>query len=149
MKPSELYARVPEEISYDLYGLLDGYSNHIPEVADIVSFDHEENERTKRVQVCYYKNFMFDCRRFWSLGGVFFDGKPVMIIQNAGREGTDFHGRFVTDREQYFEMVKYILTLIDPEKQGDPDVYPVDEDIEGLDEFYGNKLDGYFARFDY
>ncbi len=46
-------------------------------------------ESSVRLSIRTHKYFNFDGRRFWRLASVWFDNKPVMIIQNAGREGDD------------------------------------------------------------
>jgi len=68
-----------------------------------------------------------------------------MIIQNAGREGDDHRRRFVTDKEKYKEMIKYIRTLLESEEEIE-DYFDPNEDIQGLDSFYGHTLDGVFKR---
>lgn len=150
MKPSELYARKPEEISYELYGFL---QHHIPEL-EYFNFDYDDNLKTKHIEIRYYKMFDFDYRRYWALASVFFNNvydtasqqEPIMIIQNAGREGDDYNERFITNKDGYLRMMKYILSCVNTEE---PDVHSPDEDIEGLDEFYGNSLDDHFERYNY
>lgn len=144
MKPSDLYARTPESINYDIGELIGFYYNHVPEI--------EQNnlpweDPNKRVEFRCYKYFNFDGRRFWKLAGVYFDGKPVMITQNAGREGDDHRKRFITDFEHYHGMVRYLMSLSQPANFKNEDIVGIDQEIEGLDEFYGNKLDGYFERY--
>lgn len=150
MKPSKLYAREPEEISYELYGLIE---HHIQEI-DSYDFDYDDNKKTKHIEIRYYKNFDFDGRRSWTLAGVFFNDvnnaaakqEPIMIIQNAGREGDDHTDRFITNRDGYLRMIKYLLSCANAPE---PDVISPDEDIRGLESFYGNTLDGHFERYRY
>lgn len=152
MKPSELYARVPEETTKDLDYLLGCYYNFIPEAIseETQHFMYNNNgmKENTRVEIRIYKYFDFDGRRFWRLTGVFFGGLPVMITQNAGREGDDHTARFVTDVHAYKKMVKYIRELLPlPDEEEIPDVVSADDDFPGLTDFYGNSLDGYFERF--
>lgn len=146
MTPRELYARAPVSTTSDLGALRGFYYDHVPEVSgDLVAEDP-----AVRVVVRVYKHFDFDHRRFWRLASVWFDGAPVMIVQNAGREGDDHRERFITNSTAYHAMIDHLQTLTKPAHQTsggavvDPDI-----DVPALDEFYGNKLDGYFEKARY
>ena len=145
MKPCELYNRVPESENSEICSLIGCYYNHIPQLDDSFSWSLPADDPNKRVIIKCYKNFAFDFRRFWRLASVWFDEKPVMIIQNAGREGDDHSARFVTDAETYRAMVSYLASLANVQFEK-INVVPLDVDINGLTEFYGNSLDGYFER---
>ena len=134
-----------------MYGFLE---HHIPDI-DTFNFDFTDNEKTKHIEIRYYKNFDFDGRRYWALAGVFFNEvnnaaarqEPVMILQNAGREGDDHNERFITNEDGYLRMMKYLRSCMDTDE---PNIqYLPDEDIEELDTFYGNSLNGHFKRFSY
>lgn len=152
MTPNELYDREPEQVvlaiepDTRLVGYLDGcYYNHVPEVDE-----HAQYNASDRVECRIYKDFNFDGRRFWRLASIWFDGKPVMIVQNAGREGDDWAKRYVTDQKAYAEMVYHIMSLMKPElDMGGHDFVDPDTDIEDLTSFYGNELDGYFTSARY
>lgn len=142
--PNELYAMTPEEISNDVGRLIGCYYNHIPEIDEYGNLYHI---KTPRIEIKYLKDWCYDGRRVWRLATVWFWDKPVMIIQNAGREGDDHHARFITDPKQYKEMIQYIIALMEIPEPELEDVYKPDEDIEGLTEFYDQSLDGYFERY--
>jgi len=155
MTPNELYYnRVPENSHYDLDYLIGFYYNHIPEIDEIDGIS-DANEKEQRVLIKEYKNFDFDGRRIWRLASVWFDDnnlanfghKPVMIIQNAGREGDDSTGRFITDEQLYKEMIMHIRTLVKGRPYETSDVVDPDVDINNLTSFYGNDLDGHFERY--
>ena len=74
-----------------------------------------------------------DERRFWILCSVWYEGKPFMITQNAGREGEDFVRRFVTDKVVYKEAFKHIVDLI-------PFHFEDVKDDEDFYTFYHNAL---------
>ena len=140
---NELYAMKPESISNDLSRLSGCYYNHIQEFNE-----HDEylgDEVQQRVEIRTLKFFDFDGRRFWKLSTVFFDGNPVMVIQNAGREGDDHSKRFITDTNLFMSMGKFIKSLI---KSGNelPEQVDCNMDIPELTEFYGNSLHGEFKR---
>ncbi len=151
MTPNELYMRIPENSHYDLEYLIGFYYNHIPEIEEI----SDANEKEQRVLIKEYKNFDFDGRRIWRLASVWFDDnnladfghKPVMIIQNAGREGDDRTGRFITDEKLYMEMIIYLRSLVKEDRPITSDVVDPDVDINNLTSFYGNELDGHFERY--
>lgn len=146
MKPSELYARKPEEVTTDITCLAGCYYNHMPEIENFDSVRWNIVQPDGKLKIHIYKYHSFDCRRFWQLAGVSFNDYMFMIIQNAGREGDDHSNRFITDMGAYRQAVNYIWSLIPPNEK-DYKEYDVHEDIKGLDEFYGNKLDGYFDRW--
>jgi hypothetical protein len=149
--PAALYERIPERIDTAVEILKGCYYNHVPEL----EFDILPHEvANSRVQIRYYKEFDFDGRRYWRLASVWYETndchwKPFMIIQNAGREGDDHHKRFVTDVGLYAEAVRFLKSICLTPDKGDPEVVSPFDDIEGLTEFYGNRLDGHFERHRY
>ena len=148
MKPAELYKRTPERIDNDINRLYGCYFNHIPEIEALQYGGGMLEDKDKRIAIHYYKDFDYDCRRIWALAAVKFDDQFVMIIQNAGREGDDWHKRFITDSHVYIDMVRYIATLVPAgEDRSQDDFVDLNEDINGLTHFYGGDLDGYFERY--
>jgi len=145
MKIADLYARTPEKMSKDPRMLRGFYYNHVPELGD---FHFNLPKLAHRMTIHIYKEFEFDARRFWRLAAVFLDNRPVMVIQNAGREGDDHAARFITDVVAYNELVHYLASLMHPDPLEIP-MAPIDVnvDIPGLDDFYGSSLDGYFERY--
>lgn len=144
MKPQELY-----DMKHEKNGTLDMfigcYFNHIFE-SGIEQWDLNGIE-SDRVEIKIIKEFHFDSRRFWRLATVWFDGYPVMITRNSGREGDDFSDRFITDKAQFTKMCIHIHSLASKFPDEIADIVEVDVDIPGLTEFYGNRLDGYFERY--
>jgi len=145
--PNELYAMTPESTNNGVH-ILQGYSyDHVPELGENVNGQLYHIE-TDRIEIRFLKDWSLDGRRIWRLATVWFDNKPVMIIQNAGREGDDHAARFVTDANGLKEMCVHVKELF---AQNAPEelietVNP-DGDIDGLTEFYGNRLDGYFEKY--
>ncbi len=146
MKPSDLYKMKHEEISHHPGELIGFYYDHVKE-ADVESFDIDPDTQTDRLDIKIIKRHDFDARRYWQLATVWFDGKPVMIIQNAGREGDDHSRRIVTDQWGLHDLCNYIKTLKPREEVDAGDVYDADADVKDLDEFYGNSLDGIFEVY--
>lgn len=146
MTPIDLYKMTPIEETTELYDLAGYIYNHVEEL-DIFSYlySSDVSERNTKVKIKIYKNHCFDGRRIWRLASVWFEDKPVMIIRNAGREGDDFHDRFITDKELYLLMIDYIRSLM-PREDSIETVSKFD-DIPNLDEFYGHKLSGEFEYY--
>jgi hypothetical protein len=146
--PIQLYMMLPQETHNRVRELVGVYYNHIPEVVDADGLAWDAT--SPRVQIRVIKRFDFDGRRYWQLATVWFDDKPVMIIQNAGREGDDHRARFITDPELYAQMCTHIASLIINVQQLElTDVVDINDDIDGLTEFYGNELNGPFERYRY
>lgn len=144
MTPTQLYQRTPTKTDHDLTRLKGFYFDHIPEIKGTLPSD----DPIQKVEVRYFKDFHFDTRRYWLLASVWFENKPVMIIQNAGREGDDHAASFITDMEQYRVMIGYLATLQKHDDVKDRTVNP-DTDVPNLTSFYGNELGGYFSPYGY
>jgi len=133
MTANELYACPPVRQSTDLYSL----SAFVP--FDLSGINDGVNTQ---VVLKYYAYHDFDGRRVWFLFSVWYKNHPIMICQEAGREGNDHTEEFITDADGYTEMIKYIASLIQPpvspleERFHDPDA-----DIEDLTRFYGTSLE--------
>lgn len=158
MKPSELYAREPEETiapfddnqhgpEYQMRYFIGSRYNHL--AYDIDVWNIEGINRSTRVTVKVYKDFDFDGRRFWRLVSVWFDNKPVMILQNAGREGDDSVDRIITDSDTFGFMMSHILSLFrfNKDTAHTGDLHDPEEDYPTLTNFYNNSLDGHFERY--
>ena len=142
--PRDLYALEPERRDRDLSILKGCYYDHLPELTDgFYLFEYT----AERVEIRYYKDFDIDGNRLWRLASVFFDGKPVMILQNAGRAGDDHARRLITDLDQYYRLVFHLRTYFNTEGESAGDVVALDEPVEGLVEFYGGYLFGHFTRY--
>lgn len=138
VKPIELYNMEPIHEEKCLGELKGFYYNHIPEV-DLGWSSSAYGLNNERVTIKCYKNHCFDGRRVWKLASVWLDEKPVMIIQNAGREGDDHAKKFVTNKQLYIEMINYIQSLVKKDFD-DVEEYNENEDNERLITFYGYNL---------
>lgn len=138
--------RVPANSLY----ILQGFSyDHVPEFRDQVS--SIVPEYNTKITMKIHKEFDYDHRRFWRLASVWFEGNPVMIIQNAGREADDCARRYITDAIRFREMIMYLYSLPQYGQVDDAlkDVIDPDEDRDDLDTFYGQSLQGPFERHKY
>jgi hypothetical protein len=136
--PAALYAMKPQTVTYNLYDLNGFRYQHVPEL-DLTHAVDEENGESQRVERRILIRVDHDERRYWELATVWFGGKPIMVTQNAGREGDDHHARFVTDPVGYGAMVGYLMTL----RPALPtDVVLADEPRDDLLSFYGGTWEG-------
>lgn len=143
MTPNQLYNQTPESVSNEISILTGCYYCHIPELeAQLIELGLSTLE-SSRIQIKYHKNHCFDGRRVWILASVWLDNKPVMIIQNAGREGDDWVRRIVTDHQLYTDMVEHIQSILPTQDHTKDDVVDPDVDTDDLISFYGYRLDGY------
>lgn len=136
MTPQELYDAqyIETWTGVNVLDLLQGcYFNHIPEISEFARF---ENVDLPRIWVHIHGYLQVDYRRFHRLASVWYKGKPVMVIQNAGREGDDHKKRWVTDEATYLEMIGYILSLLPITKFNRADFISSTEDIGDIQNFY-------------
>lgn len=136
MTPQELYDRPAKYVTHVLDDLHGFSFDHVSE-ANLAWWSMRTNEH---VTVRTLEDHVLSCgRRIWRLATVWFDALPVMVIQNAGREGDGHIKRFITDELWFHEMVIYLRSLV---QHDDPEVFAHDAagEITGLDEFYGHKL---------
>lgn len=144
MTPNELYAMPTTEVG-DLDWLKGSRYNHVCEIEGLyIPWD----AKSDRVEIRVIKDFCFDGRRIWRLATVWFDGGPVMVIQNAGREGDDFSNRFITDKDAFRQMCVHLRDLFAPEVD-EPyyNCYTGDDVIPELISFYGQSLQDTFERY--
>jgi hypothetical protein len=156
MKISELLQRTPEKVDRDFTVLFGHGYCFVPEAQEYAGGGAWllAEQESPRIEMRIFKEFHFDSRRFWRLAAVYLDGEPVMITQNAGREGDDFTRRFIIDRDRYFELVRAILAIPLRVEQPDEqleDLCSGDEDLgDKLTSFYDSHLDqGHWERYHY
>ena len=130
MKASEIYQLPVKSTTDELYGMY----VHFPECREE---DFESPTDGLLVHTYHYENF--DGERYWLLAGLTLDGKPFMIVQNAGRGGQDHEARFITDPETYKAAVERLRKPTEPTDVIDPDA-----DIAELTDFYGSSLSDFY-----
>lgn len=141
----EIYQLPHQSETNELWSLKGCYYDFLPEIDDydLYSIKPEDN---KRLKIKVLKDFDFDGRRFWRLQTLWIDDKPVMIMQNAGREGEDHRERFITNDGLYKEVVNYMRELVGDNSNMFDDFVDENEPRNYL-EFYGNHLNGHFERY--
>ena len=137
MTPREVYemAVVETETAEELNGC---YYNHAPEIAAL-RINWAAVDATKRLDLRVHALGRVDIRRYHRLMSVWFDGSPVMMCQNAGREGDDYHRRWVTDVPGYLRMLHFLATFAEPDPCDAVECTP-DGDIGDVLTFYGKTL---------
>ena len=150
MTPNDLYKMESQSVDIGIGMLFGFYFNHIEEMDNLIGDDYSykhniDHSIFTKIEVRVIKHFNFDGRRFWRLATVWFEGLPIMVIQNAGREGDDHRERFITDPEAFKRMLSYIKSLVPCELPKIPS-FAADAEIKGLIDFYGQSLDGIFER---
>lgn len=121
--------------------LMGGNGGHIAEVR-CNHFD-VEGLSSERIETRFIVDHNIDGRRIWRLATVWLDGEPVMVIQNAGREGRDFCARFITDEERFVEMIRLIEELEREINYDKLEITNADEPSIEFTAFYSNALDSF------
>ncbi len=142
MSAQDVYALPAVRTSTQIYEIGE---EHLPEL-DGSLWDIPEDRNT-RVEVRFHGDHDFDGRRIWQLASCWFDGVPVMIIQNGGREGRDHQARFITDAPAYVDMLAYIVSLYAPEQRySAEDVIDPATPLPELTSFWSCDLDWVIAQ---
>lgn len=138
-----------QSVSSNLEGLAAGSRTHVDELTELGFYYLTGDlaavrEPAPRLEVKTVKYVNFDGRRYWKLATVWLDGKPVMITQNAGREGDDCCRRFITDLELFKELLAYVISLLPKRldyEQAEKDCVAPEAPRDDLTCFYGHKLE--------
>jgi hypothetical protein len=146
--PNELYALKPVEILRDDLGPLKGSAgayDHLPEVSARVDelAGIARGPLAGRFDLRFYARRSIDERRVWWLYALYLDGAPVMILQNAGREGDDFYRRIVTHPDRLASVVTFLRAHL---PVGEFEAVDPTKPVKGLDAFYGDHLSEHLKR---
>ena len=145
--PAELYALKPMlnphsgEPRVD-YGSWHTLSVHLANEVDRYDLDSDAIEAAKRFETRTLVDHDYDGRRGWTLQTVWFDGKPVMVVNSSGRDGDEYHDRWITDGKTFAEMVSWLRTFL-PESE-DTGFVEASKPIPAMTEFYGHTIHDYY-----
>lgn len=145
MNIEQLYDVIPQRETYVLGELENSamWNSLLPEIDDTSNLWLVPEDENTKVKICTIHEFYFDGRRNWCLRSIWYENHPVMIAQNAGREGDDHIKTFITDKTRYIAMIGYIEGLIKKQFNSfDHEIYDTTTDIPELTRFYGGE---YFA----
>lgn len=148
MTPAEIYALPSEHVTSDITSLLRCSWHHMYELGQELGWRYAEFESTERLEIRTVKYYCYDGRRTWVLRTVWLDEKPVMIVQNAGRESDDHVARYITDETLFRELVAYVRSRIVPEDPFPVNTIDLHEDMAELTYFYGQALEGPFEPYE-
>ncbi len=145
MNATEIYKLEPIRVSTDLDDLVGFCTRSFLYELQGIEIPEKHVNKAIVIKTLAYKDF--DGRRIWELRTIWFSGFPIMIIQNAGREGEDHTKRYITDVDIYHNMLEYLQHIapprVDPEND---DIIDPEEDIEGLTDFYSCRLEDILAN---
>jgi hypothetical protein len=134
----QLYSLPSEDLPYEC--TVFSIAEHLYEVQNDIPYDLDTESLPFEIKVL--KDHCFDGRRTWTLKTVWWEDKPFMIVQNAGREGRDHVDRFITSVPQYKKFIAALQDLIgQDDDQISRDMLGLDEERPDLDSFYSYKLD--------
>jgi len=135
---TDLYNMKPSRVFYDLYHFV---GTHLPEI-DGYALDHDSAEQTKRIEL---RQIAYDCpdgRRTWELDTVWFDGKPVMVVNSSGRDGDEYSERFISDGDTFSRMVQFLREFVEAETV--TGYVKADAIIPAMTEFYGRTIHDFY-----
>lgn len=138
--PRELYALAPIPHhspldSYDLQALVRLY---LPEVQEYDT-DFDAVLAQNAIDIRYLANVCFDGRRTWTLATVWYKHSPVMVITSSGRDGDEYHERYVTDSVVFHQLL-YCFWI----HQTGPAVIDANVPLAELTEFYNATLHDFY-----
>lgn len=145
MTPQELFSRTPVQVSNEI----EGFHSHLGDYG-ISQFEFNKVlEEDPNIETRFYAVANFDGYRYWMLGAVFFRGIPVLIFQEAGRNGRDHTRNIeVRDPENPNAMGDFLRYIRDNLlENGRVEAVSLDTDVEDLDYFYNCKLDDIVAEY--
>jgi len=135
---ADLYNMKPSRVFYDLFHFV---GTHLPELNNY-DLNHELAEATKRIEI---RQLAYDCpdgRRTWELDTIWFDGKPVMVVNSSGRDGDEYSERFITDGDTFAAMVRFLQEFI--EDATVTGFVKANAIIPAMTEFYGRTLHDFY-----
>jgi hypothetical protein len=136
--PAELYALKPTRVDFGSWHTI---NVHLSE-ADLYDLDTDEVEKTQRMETRTIVDFDYDGRRGWTLQTIWFDKKPVMVVNSSGRDGDEYHDRWITDAGLFGELVAWLKSFV---PAADLVGYAKASDkIPAMTEFYGHTIHDYY-----
>jgi hypothetical protein len=114
---------------------------HLPEIDSYeIDFDGVEAGRKMETRTIVDKDF--DGRRGWTLQTVWFEGSPVMVVNSSGRDGDEYHERWITDVAQFGKLLTWLQRFIPrTEITGYVNLEAV---IPAMTEFYGHSIHDFY-----
>jgi len=136
--PRDLYQLKPADTSYFLWHFV---SVHLQEELGIYDLDLDSAEEGKRIEIRTIADICHDGRRTWTLQTVWFDGVPVMVVNSSGRDGDEYHQRWITNLTQFGELLNYLRNFTKRQIEG---FVAEDTIIPNMTEFYGGTIHDFY-----
>lgn len=129
MKPNDVYQAAFLSEATDLWSI----SYFLETTVDL---SDEVFDTQDQVTVRTHFNPYIDGTRHASLYSVWFRKQPVMICKGGGRPDYEHYAKYITNLDQYYEMIKYLKTLAGTKEPETQDLYAPDEEIDDLNIVY-------------
>src|SRR5271156_3201818 len=109
--PTELYALKAARVdSADWHTI----NVHLSGEVSYFDMDHDAAVAANRMETRTLVDHDYDGRRGWTLQTVWFDKQPVMVVNSAGRDGDEYHERWITDMAAFGKMIAWLRTFTPP-----------------------------------
>ena len=106
--PNELYSLKPVRADKGEDWINGVVGLHLRDEVDSFDLDWRGLAMAGRIEVRTLADICFDGRRTWELETVWFDGLPVMVVTSSGRDGDEYHNRYITAPKAFAEMVAFV-----------------------------------------
>jgi hypothetical protein len=136
--PAELYALKPVRIDSADWRTI---NVHLMNEVSYWDMDHDAAEAANRMETRTLVDHDYDGRRGWTLQTVWFDNVPVMVVNSSGRDGDEYHDRWITDLHAFGKMVAWLRTFVPPDDLGYAEA---DAKIPAMTEFYNHTIHEYY-----
>jgi len=140
--PNELYNLKPVRTDKGEDWFDGAVSLHLRNEVDTFDFDWKGFAAEKRVEVRTLADVCEDGWRTWTLQTVCFDGLPVMVVNSSGRDGDEYHNRYITAPHLFAELVVFARKFQSHPEAGD--FVNAEATIPDMTEFYGSTLHDFY-----
>ena len=147
MTPAQIYA-MPQVQRHRLgiENFWGCYYTHVPEIEN-GDLDYSKLDKITRITTVVHAFYAVDYRRYWAIWSAWLDGKPYMLMQNAGREGDDYRERYITDNNLYNEALQLLRTCFhDSAITANHVVWDINKDVPEIEDFYGTTIQEALAQ---
>ena len=138
LSADELYALKPVRFNYGSWHTV---NVHLAENINVYDTDLDAVEETRRMETRTLVDFDYDGRRGWTLQTVWFDGKPVMVVNSSGRDGDEYHERWITDAPLFGKLVTFLRSFAPEAKE---EQVKASAKIAAMTEFYNHTIHDYY-----
>lgn len=139
--PDELYALKPIRVDYGCWHTINVHFSSELACFDL-EFDDDALEQSQRMETRTIVDHDYDGRRGWTLETIWFDKKPVMVANSSGRDGDEYHERWITDAALFAELITFLRSFaLQTEATG---FVKAADKIPAMTEFYNHTIHDYY-----